>query len=188
MSNKIFKTFRETALPTTLEAYSIYFIAPPEKPDYVEIYVSDATGAKAKRLFGEKEVKQLLAEFNASRGQLSVVEDINGRNAIQQKVIGSEVFVKNATGDSTVTSGSARYLWDGTDWIKVSESESMDLRLTWDTLEGKPTSSITDIDNAVQLRHSHSNKTQLDKIGEDSDGNLTYGGQAVKTEWSSIGW
>ena len=188
MSNQIFKTFRETALPSTLEAYSIYFIAPPDKQDYVEIYVSDATGSKAKRLFGEKEVKQLLAEFNASRGQLSVVENISGRNAIEKKVTGSEVFVKDPTGDSTVTSGAARYLWDGSNWIKVAESESMDLRLSYDNLEGKPTSSVTDIDNAVQLRHSHSNKTQLDKIGEDSNGNLTYGGQSVRIEWSSIGW
>lgn len=188
MTNKVFKTFRETALPSVLEAYSIYFIAPPDKPDYVEIYVSDATGSKAKRLFGEKEVKQLLAEFNASRGQLSVVEDINARNAITQKVIGSEVFVKSAVGDNTVKSGGARYLWDGTKWLKVSETESMDLNLAWSALQGKPDSSVTDIDNAVQLRHSHTNKTQLDKIGEDSLGNLTYSGKAVKTEWSSTGW
>ena len=33
----IFKIFRETALPGTLQPYSIYIVAPAAKPNYVEI-------------------------------------------------------------------------------------------------------------------------------------------------------
>ena len=61
----IFKSFKETSLPVQLQAHSIYYIAPPDKPDYVEIYVTDASG-RAKRLFGENDVKTLLNEFKAA--------------------------------------------------------------------------------------------------------------------------
>ena len=36
-----------------------------------------------------------------------------------------------------------------------------------------------EIEESVSLRHTHSNKEQLDKIGEDSEGNLTYNGNVV---------
>lgn len=186
--NPHFKVYKETALPNKLESHAIYLISTSEKPDFFEMYVTNADGTKAKRQFGEKEVKQLLAEFAASKGQLSVVESIAERNAIDQKVVGSEVFVKDATQDSTVTSGSARYLWDGTNWVKVSESESMDLVLDWDSIQNKPNSTPQQIDAAVGNSHTHSNMSQLNKIGEDESGNLTYGGNTVKTEWSSNNW
>jgi hypothetical protein len=41
----------------------------------------------------------------------------------------------------------------------------------------------TDVETALQevgaVKHSHSNKTQLDKIGEDTNGNLTYNNQTI---------
>nr|DAY41653.1 MAG TPA: hypothetical protein [Caudoviricetes sp.] len=186
--NPHFKIYKETALPSKLEAHSIYLISTTEKPDHYEMYVTNADGTKAKRQFGEIEVKALLAEFNASRGQLSVVDTIANRNAIQTKVVGTEVFVKDATQDPTVKLGAARYLWDGDSWIKVSESESMDLNLSWNALNDKPSSSVQQIDTAVANSHTHSNISQLNKIGEDTSGNLTYGGNPVKTEWSSNNW
>lgn len=182
------KIYKETALPSQLEAHAIYLISNSEKPDYYEMYVTNSDGTKAKRQFGEQDVQTLLAQFNASRGQLSVVENITNRNSIDQKVVGTEVFVKDATQDSTVKSGGARYLWDGSNWIKVAETESMDLNLDWSGLANKPNSSVQQIDSAVAKAHEHSNITQLNKIGEDSNGNLTYGGNAVKTEWSSNNW
>lgn len=186
--NPHFKIYKETALPSKLEAHSIYLISTTEKPDYYEMYVTNADGTKAKRQFGEQDVRTLLAEFNASKGQLSVVETIANRNAIPQKVVGTEVFVKDATQDPTVKSGGARYLWDGTQWIKVSETESMDINQSWGALRDKPNSSVQQIDAAVANSHTHSNISQLNKIGEDSSGNLTYGGNPVKTEWSSNNW
>lgn len=186
--NPQFKIYKETALPSQLEAHAIYLVSNTDKPDYYEMYVTNADGTKAKRQFGESDVQTLLAQFNASRGQLSVVENLANRNSISQKVVGTEVFVKDATQDSTVKSGGARYLWDGSTWIKVSEVESMDLNLDWSGVANRPTSSVQQIDSAVAKAHEHSNITQLNKIGEDSSGNLTYGGNAVKTEWSSNNW
>lgn len=181
------KIYRETALPSVLEPGAIYLIANPSKPDYYEQYVVNKEGTKAKRMFGEEDVTRKLAELAASRGQLVIVDNIAKRNALTGIAPGSEAFVKDATGDSTVSKGGAKYLWDGSTWIKVSETESMDLVLTWEGIQDKPTSSVQAIDAAVRQSHTHNNKTQLDKIGE-NEGNLTYDGKPVKTQFESVGW
>ena len=99
-------------------------------------------------------------------------------------------YVKDATADSTVTNGGASYLYDKSTytWVKVNEYESMDLVLDWSKIENKPTSSVQAIDAAVANSHTHPNKTQLDKIGEDASGNFTYNGAAVNTQWTITDW
>ena len=42
---------------------------------------------------------------------------------------------------------------------------------------------IGDIDDAVNKKHGHDNKNQLDKIAEDGNGKLTYDGTLVSSEW-----
>lgn len=181
-----FKIFRETALPSPLQAYAIYLVAPPGEADYVEMYVTDATGSKARRIVNDKDIKAMIAESLAAAGQLAVVEDIAARDRIAEPK--GEVYVVNAAADPSVSKGGARYLYHNSQWLKIAETESMDLVLTWGGMQGKPASSTADIDDAVTKRHTHANKTQLDKIGEDGSGNLTYGGSAVATAWASTGW
>ena len=117
------------------------------------------------------------------------MDDITARNALNPTA-NIQVFVIDASDDTTVTSGGATYIYrlSTTSWIKISESESLDLVLSWANLTGKPSSSVTDIDNAVSLRHTHANKSELDKIGEDVNGNLTYNGALPVIEWTSVGW
>lgn len=182
------KIYRETALPSTLEPYAIYLIAPTDKPDYVEMYVTNNDGSKAKRHFNETDVKTMIAQVIAAGSQLAVVDNIAERDKIESPKQGNEVYVIDATGDSSVTSGGARYLRNNNTWLKIAETESMDLQLNWNNIQGKPDSTAAQIDSAVSQAHTHANKTQLDKIGEDGQGNLTYGGNAVKTEWQSTGW
>lgn len=186
MSNFL-KIYKETALPSQLESNAIYLIAPTDKPQYVEMYVTSKTG-EAKRHFNEQDAITLINQRLASAGQLVVVDDISKRDELSSKSSGLEVYVKDASGDDTVNSGGARYLWDGENWIKTAETESMDLVLNWDSLQGKPTSTPTQIDQAVQATHTHTNKTQLDKISEDESGNFTYGGKPVTTHWNNAGW
>lgn len=183
-----FKIYRETALPGTLQAYAMYIIAPAGLPNYVEIYVTGASASTVKRVPLTTDIQAMIDASVAAVSQLTIVADIAARNALSPTGP-VYVFVRNATGDGTVASGGATYLYDlaNTAWLKVSESESMDVALTWAALSGKPTSSPTDLDNAVTLRHSHTNKTQLDKIGEAS-GELTYDGNPVTTHWTTTGW
>lgn len=187
-----FKAFRETALPGTLQPYAIYFVAPPSKPNYVEIYVSDATGSAAKRVLTDTDIQALInASISGLGGEMPVVADIAARNALASSLTtNTQVLVLDATGDSTVTSGAATYLYrfSTTSWIKLNEAESMDLVLQWANIQGRPTSSASAIDAAVNNSHTHANKTQLDKIGENANGLLTYSNLLPTTGWNSVAW
>lgn len=66
-----------------------------------------------------------------------VTADIPGRDALTP-TSGQIVYVVDATGDNTVTSGAASYIYDGVNWQKVSEFESLDVVLNWANIQGKP--------------------------------------------------
>lgn len=184
-----FKIFRETALPGTLEPYALYVIAPTAKPNYIELYASDATGASAKRIIQDTDVQTLINNAIAGLSSLEVVADIPARNALNPTT-NKQVLVLDASADPTVTSGSATYVYQlsNTTWHKISESESLDVVLDWANIQNKPTSSASAIDTAVANSHTHTNKTQLDKIGEDVNGNFTYDNTLPVIAWSSVGW
>lgn len=183
-----FKIFRETALPGTLQPYAMYVIAPASKPDYVELYVTNAAGTATRRMLTQEDIQALINSSLMAITQIQIVNDIAARNALSPTST-IYVYVKNATGDATVAAGGATYLYDtvASSWVKISEAESMDISLNWASLAGRPTSSVADIDDAVTKRHTHANKTELDKIGE-AGGELTYNGVQVKAEWGSTGW
>lgn len=181
MADIAFSVQKLTAVPQTPTTPStLFLVAPPDKPDYVEIYVSSKDGASLKRHINETDVKALINTALTSGSKYVVVDDINARNRLTDK--SASVYVKNATGDSTVKRGGAFYIYDtgASAWIKVSEAESLDVSLTWAGLLGKPSSTPQAIDLAVTNSHAHANQTQLDKIGE-SGGKLTYNGQLVGT-------
>jgi len=185
----IFQVFKETALPGTLVANSIYLIAPAGSPDYVEMYVTGTTGSTVKRILNETDIQAMItASFSGASG-MDVVSDIAARDALAPSTV-TICLVLDASADATVASGAATYVYQlsTTTWIKIAEYESMDLELTWATLQNKPTSAVADIDDAVAKRHSHANKTQLDKVGEDGAGLLTYNGNLPKIAWDSTSW
>lgn len=184
-----YQIFKETALPGTLQPHSIYLIAPAARPDFVEMYVTGASAATVKRHVNSVDVQNMIDAALSGMGGLSVVDNIAARNALNP-TSNVMVLVLDASADPNVTSGSATYVYrlSTTTWIKISESESMDLAITWSSITGRPSSSVADIDNAVSLRHSHANLTQLNKIGEDGNGNMTYDGSLPVTAWNSTGW
>lgn len=195
MATHEFKTHRVTELPEALEAYAIYFVAPVAgNAEYVEIYVSSSDGASARRVMNEQDIQALIDAKDVGEGtsELFVYNTIAERVApVPAKVVFA--YVIDASSDSTVASGGASYVFNPASetWSKTSESESLDLVLNWDKIEGKPTSTSTAIDSAVTDSHKHSNKTELDKIGENVSGELTYGGVAVSsgvTQWTTTNW
>jgi len=69
--------------------------------------------------------------------QLGTVEytaaDITARDATSLTntlSVGDRVFVTNASGDSTVSSGWAIYRWDGSSYTKIAEQEGLDVGTT----------------------------------------------------------
>lgn len=187
MSN--LKIFKETALPGVLEANAVYLIAPVGYPNYVEMYVTGTSASTVKRVINADDIQAMINTSLAGFNDIQIVANIAARNAlaIDRNFM---VLVTDATGDVTVTSGSAMYAYNNnTDtYVKVAEYESLDVAITWSALTGKPTSAVVDIDDAVTKRHTHANLTQLNKVGEDGNGNFTYNGSVPYGAWASNGW
>lgn len=184
-----YQIFKETALPGTLQPHSIYLIAPAGTPNYVEMYVTGVLGTTVKRIPTAADVQTMINANMSSLSTLKVVATIAARNALVLTA-NAQVLVVDATGDATVAAGAATYVYQhsNTSWTKISESESMDLALTWASITGKPASSVAAIDTAVANSHTHTNKTQLDKVGQDGNGDFTYNGALPKAAWNSTAW
>lgn len=70
----------------------------------------------------------ILAYIQANIGSTQFeVANIAARNALTNITIGDRVFVIDATGDATVNSGWAIYVWRGAAWTKVAEEEGLDV-------------------------------------------------------------
>jgi hypothetical protein len=187
MTDKKLKVFKETAVPTTWVADSVYFIQ-ASTSSYMEIYTTSNT-AIPKRLINETDISSLIAAGITASKELKIVADISERNALNPTST-IAVYVIDATGDITVLSGGAYYLYNptGSFWIKTAEAESLDVVLSWESIEGRPVSTATEIDSAVANSHTHSNKTQLDNISEDANGNFTYRTKFPSTGWETTNW
>lgn len=186
-----FKVHKVTALPGTLQPDAMYIVAPAANPGLLEIYVTDSSATSPVRsVISVDVVKDLIDTALADANTLTIVADIAERDALLPLDRAKWVYVIDATADATVDSGGATYLYnpDASEWIKTSESESLDLVINWTDIVGRPTAAPADIDNAVALRHTHANKTELDQLGENAQQELTYRGAQVKTEWSTVGW
>ena len=181
MAEQVYQVRKLTAVPSVpTTPNTVFYVAPAATPNYVEIYVSNAAGDAIKRVINQADVQALITAAISNASKYQVVADIAARNALADK--NSLVYVKTATGDSTVKSGGATYIYDSATsaWVKLSEAESMDLVFSWANLQDKPTSPVTAIDAAVLNSHTHANKTQLDSIGE-LTGLLSYKGKYVTT-------
>lgn len=185
MSDQIF-FFKETSVPSQPKPNSVYAIKRPDS-NYVELYVTTKTG-EMQRLINESDVNNIINSKFAAAGSTTVVDDIAARNALQNVVSGAQVYVVDASADTNVTSGGAMYIYNGTTWIKTSETESMDVILQWSGITGRPNSTPTEIDNAVQASHTHANKSTLDKFSESVDGRLQFDGKSLSTDWNKLGW
>jgi hypothetical protein len=179
------KFFKVNTLPGTLQSNSWYLVA---NGTYAETYVTDNTGT-AKMVGNSTMINALIASQLSGLNQTYVVADIAARNTLTATLTRNAVIqVINATGDTTVSSGGATYLWDDANNIsvKISEFESMDVTLNWTNIVGKPASSPGAIDAAVTNSHTHTNKTTLDGIS-DVAGRLNYGGDDIKN-WNLVNW
>ncbi len=190
----VIKFHKTTALPATLEPNSVYMVAPTSgNPNYVEVYVTDSSGTNTRRVLNENDVNNLINAALAGAASMQIVDTIADRDALTP-IAGQMVLVRDASADPTVTSGAATYVWDAAanagagDWVKIAEYESLDIVLDWNNIQNGPNSTPAQIDTAVANSHTHANKTQLDKIGEDSDGNLTYGGTPPNANLATVGW
>lgn len=179
------------ALPAVLEPGAVYFVINPVDPNYTDIYVVDSTGTNYKKVYGLQETNSAIynAIANLAPTNAKVVPTIAERDLLAPTTAVFAVVV-DATGDPSVMSGSASYVFDPAtaSWIKISEFESLDITFAWDQLQNKPASLVEDIDDAVTKKHEHSNKSVLDRIGEDSTGKFTFDNLPVGSAPTPFVW
>ena len=97
---------------------------------------------------------------------LQIVNTIAERNALTPTG-NLPVYVKNATGDPTVLTGGAFYLYElsTTTWIKLSEMESMEIIQSWENVTGKPTVFPADLNTvATGLTETSGTMSATDSI------------------------
>jgi|GEM_PF-7056896 len=78
------------------------------------------------------------SQYLNANASTHVAATIAARDVLTPTQEGERAFVRNASGDSTVTGGAAEYIWDGSAWVKIAEAESLDLILDWGNLQNKP--------------------------------------------------
>jgi hypothetical protein len=178
-----------TADPGTYAPNTLYFIAPAGSPTELQIILSSNDGSTARHVITKAEIQALITSAVQAANAIKYAATISDRNALTL-TSNTMVYVADATGDSTVASGGALYFYNSSanSFIKVAEYESMDVVINWNSIQGKPTSSPSAIDAAVANSHTHANKTQLDKIDQDADGNLTYNGANIKAALTTVQW
>lgn len=182
------KFHRTNAKPATPAADSTYFYKDPSDATKLVVGVA-GTGGSLVSTYTKADYLALVNEQIALNDKITVVADIAARNAIASPATGREVFVVNASGDPTVKSGSAKYIYNNGAWVKTAESESMDLVLNWADIQGKPSVTPANIDTVVNRFLPVTNTAVLTQLG-DSAGKLTYKGQPVvaTVEWSATEW
>ena len=190
MSNTPYNAHKVTAVPANFAANDVFFVAPASDPTKLEVHVANSAGTALRRINTTDDIQGMIDASVALVGTGSVVADIDARDAIEAPKNSEQVLVLDATADPQVSSGSATYVYEAatSTWHKISESESMDVVATWAAITGKPNATPVDIDDAVAQRHSHSNKTELDLVGQNVDGFMTYNGVLPKTGWATEAW
>lgn len=188
MSNAV-KIFKTTTLPAVLEGHAIYLVAPAAKPNHVEIFVTSADASVVKRVVNIDDIQSMVNTSIANNSAIEIVDNIAARNALTP-VNGRPVLVIDATGDATVATGAATYVWRSitSTWIKLTEHESLDVVLEWSAIQNRPTSSVGDIDLAAAQRHVHPNMTELGKVGENVAEEFLYAGLHPRARLEVADW
>ncbi len=179
---------RVTALPGTLTASTMYIVKSAEA-GFAEVYFSNNDGSEARHIINKSEINNMVTDAVTAFSNMEVVADITARDAISL-TRNALVLVLDASGDVSVAAGAATYVYDlaNTAWVKISEFESLDVTLQWTNIQGRPTSSSAAIDDAVAKAHVHANKAQIDLIGEDVTGKLTYNGANIEANVAVAAW
>ena len=180
------KFFKVATLPGTLQADAWYLVS---NGTYAETYVTDNTGI-AKMVGNSTMINNLISAQLSGLSQTYIVADISARDTLTATLNRNAIIqVINATGDVSVTSGGATYLWDDANSvsIKISEFESMDVALNWSSIVGKPASTPGAIDAAVTNSHTHSNKSTVLDLLTESGGIVLFNGVEIKN-WNTINW
>jgi hypothetical protein len=93
-------------------------------------------------------------------------------------VLGDTCFLR-VTADGVTPVQYEEWTWYGTDgWNRKTDSITV-IDIEWGGVKNRPASSVMSIDNAVTVSHKHLNSISLNKIGEDTAGQMTFNGVTI---------
>lgn len=180
---------RLNELPETVQPSTMYIIKNPNRADLVDLYFSNIHGSGTQRVYSSEDIQNYVDYQVGGISNIEVVANIAARDALvpSRTVV---ALVTDATGDNTVRSGAATYLYNPTNyqWVKIAEFESVDVTFQWSALENKPISTAEAIDQTVIAKHAHSNSALLAGVGEDELGGMLYKGISKGTVLSASEW
>ena len=186
-----FIVMKVNAVPVSSEwlPNTIYYVKDLNDATLTNVYITNSDGTAIRHVINKAEIQVMIDSSLANFNQTVIVADITERNALVLTK-NTPVWVLDATGDTTVASGAALYLFNvaNSTFIKLSEAESMDVTLNWASIQNKPTSAVADIDDAVARKHSHSNKATLDLLTQDAQGYLLVNGAPPVIAWDTVAW
>lgn len=138
------------------------------------------------RYVGKQETyADLMAITNKENGDLAVVLADENRTGGRSMYVYTDKFgMWEFIGEFTFTDeflalSDTPSSYSGADGkvVKVAGERLVFGDVKYGELADKPSSTITEIDDAVTKKHAHSNKENLDEISENTDGVLTYKGE-----------
>lgn len=189
MATTNIKIHKVNSLPAVFDASALYMVKSAH-PDHFDFYISTADGTAARHILNKDEIQGMIdASVGFANAPVKIANTIADRNALNP-IVNTQVLVLDATGDATVANGAATYIYDVATftWYKITEHATLTLTYDWNSLTGKPVSSVASIDDAVAKRHSHANQTTLALLGQDVNGALTFNGEAVKVNLTEEAW
>ena len=103
--------------------------------------------------------------------EAEIVQNISSRNALHA-FAGLHVLVLDATADETVETGGAEYVYDGTNWVKISELNDLDVIIQWENIQNKPLfPSLDGLEGQVVIvNEDGTGFTTVDVLTSDIDG------------------
>lgn len=186
----LIKFYKVNTLPGTLEGDAFYYVS---NGDIAESYLTNSAGI-AKSVGNSAMINALIQEaldgLAVQGNAIEIATNIAARDALIAAATSNLlILVVDATGDTSVGTGSALYAFSfsAQTTYKVAEYESMDVILQWTSIVGRPTSSAAQIDSAVSQAHAHTNKVVIDALS-DVAGQLQYKGAPLTTNWTTQNW
>lgn len=174
---------RVNALPPAGEriASTMYIVKSASDPDIAEIHFTNNDASATYRVVDRNDIRSMVQAVAGSTNAYEIVANIAARNALQALLTrNTMVLVIDATADSTVSVGTAMYVWSqsGQTWSKLTEFESLDVELRWENIIGRPNVTAAQLEDAVAKAHSHTNLPVLEKFTE-VGGELRYAGDTI---------
>lgn len=166
-----FQIVRVRQLPGVTQPNTMYVVRETDHDDVV-LHFTGATGVEIGSTISKSEVASMIQSGTSVVSDIVVVEtyqDMKNLVLFRNTVI----YVDDATGDPGVHLGSAVYIYDKVkaQYNRLSKSETA---VSWNGIDGGPTSSPSAIDQAVARSHIHANKPVLDKFSVSGSDKLLF--------------